>query len=59
MRSKSMVVALSLIWALALVSSSFFLKGLAIGEWVDALLYLIVGVWVTSSWLRRPAVSCN
>ncbi|HZJ00926.1 MAG TPA: hypothetical protein VFD22_09730 [Gemmatimonadaceae bacterium] len=59
MRSKSMVVALSLIWALALVSSSFFLKGLAIGEWVDALLYLIVGVWVTSSWLRRPAVSCT
>ena len=59
MRSVSMVIAFSLLWALALVGSSFFLKGLAIGEWVDALLYLGVGVWVTSSWLRRPAISCN
>jgi peroxiredoxin len=59
MRSLSLVVVLSLLWALALVGSSFFLKGFAIGEWVDALLYLSAGVWVTSFWLRgRPISRC-
>jgi hypothetical protein len=58
MKSLSTVVTLSLLWALALIGSSFFLKGFAIGEWVDALLYLIAGVWVSSHWLRRPDSRC-
>jgi len=59
MRSLSLVVALSLVWALTLVGSSLFLQGVAIGEWVDALLYLIAGVWVTAFWLRRPIDRCT
>ena len=59
MKSLSTVVAFSLLWALALVGSSFLLKGLAIGEWVDALLYLSAGVWVTAFWLRRPIYRCT
>lgn len=59
MKSLSTVVTFSLLWALALVGSSFFLKGLAIGEWLDALLYLGAGVWVTVSWLRRPIHRCT
>lgn len=58
MRSLSTVVAVSLLWALALIGSSFFLKGLAIGEWVDAALYLGAGVWATSVWLRRRVSPC-
>ena len=54
MRSLSNVIAVSLLWALALIASSFFLKGFAIGEWADAVLYLGAGVWVSSVWLRRP-----
>jgi peroxiredoxin len=59
MRSLSTVVALSLLWALALVGSSFFLKGFAIGDWVDALLYLSAGVWASTFWLRRPVSRCT
>jgi peroxiredoxin len=59
MRSLSTVVALSLLWALALVGSSFFLKGVAFGEWVDALLYLSAGVWVSSLWLRPSISRCT
>lgn len=59
MRSPSIVVALSLAWALALVGSSFFLQGFAVGEWIDALLYLSAGVWVTAFWLRRPLYRCT
>jgi hypothetical protein len=42
-----MVVILTLLWSSALVASSYFLKGLAIGDWVDAMLYLGAGVWLT------------
>ncbi|HET7614829.1 MAG TPA: hypothetical protein VFK26_12990 [Gemmatimonadaceae bacterium] len=58
MRSLSNMIAVSLFWALALIGSSLFLKGFAIGEWVDAALYLTAGVWVSSVWLRRP-MSCR
>ena len=47
MRSFRMVVILTLLWSAALIASSFFLKGLAIGDWVDAMLYLGAGVWLT------------
>jgi len=43
-------IVLSLLWAFALIASSYFLKGLAVGDWVDAGLYMIaaglVGTWM-------------
>ena len=57
-RTPSAVVGLSLLWALALVSSSFFLKGVALGEWVDSLLYLSAGVWLSTYLLRPPTSRC-
>lgn len=58
MRSFASVVVFSLLWALALVGSSFFLKGLAIGDWIDSLLYLSAAVGVSSYVLRRPISRC-
>ena len=52
------VVVWSLVWALALVGSSFLLRGLAIGDWVDALLYLSAGVAVSGYVMRRPNSRC-
>jgi hypothetical protein len=46
MRSFPIVMS-TLLWSAALAASSFFLKGLAIGDWVDATLYLGAGVWLT------------
>ena len=54
MKSIRAVILVSLIWAFALIASSYFLKGLAIGDWVDAILYLGVGVWF-GTWILRPA----
>ena len=48
------VVALTLLWAFALIASSYFLKGRAVGEWVDASLYLAAGLWLGASVLRIP-----
>lgn len=47
------LVVISLLWALALIASSYFLKGYAAGEWVDAMLYLAAGVWIADV-LGRP-----
>ncbi|MEP7345499.1 MAG: hypothetical protein ABI877_09535 [Gemmatimonadaceae bacterium] len=52
------VVVFSLLWALALVGSSFFLKGLAIGGWIDSLLYLSAAVGVSGFVLSRPISRC-
>jgi len=46
---------LTLLWAFALIASSYFLKGRAVGEWVDASLYLAAGLWLGASILRIPA----
>ena len=59
MQSLRKVVVVSLVWAVALISSSYFLRGAAIGEWVDAFLYLAAGVWVTSTWLGRRIPGCR
>ena len=58
MRSPSTVIVLSLLWALALVGSSFFLKGLGVGDWVDAGLYVVAGAWASTLVLRRPRSRC-
>ena len=47
MQSLGKVVLLSLLWASALIASAYFLKGLAIGDWVDSLLYLAAGAFVS------------
>jgi hypothetical protein len=58
MRSFPMIVLSALLWSAALIASSFFLKGFAIGDWVDAMLYLGAGVWLTS-YMSRRRVGCT
>jgi len=57
MRSMVVVVMAALLWSVALVASSFFLRGVAIGDWVDAMLYLAAGVWL-SAYISRRRMRC-
>jgi hypothetical protein len=57
MRSFPMAVISVLHWSAGLVASSVFLKGFAIGAWVDAALYLCAGVWL-SAYVSVRRVGC-
>jgi hypothetical protein len=59
MQSLRNVILVSLLWASALIASSFFLKGLTIGDWVDSLLYLGAGVWISPYLLQRRSARCD
>lgn len=48
-RSLSHPYVLSTFWALMLILSSWLLRGTRTGDWVDAGLYLIAGVWLAST----------
>ena len=45
---------LASLWAGALVASSYFGRGHAVGTWVDAALYTLAGVWLALVVARRP-----
>lgn len=37
---------LATVWAGALIASSYLGRGSAIGNWIDAALYLAAGLWI-------------
>ncbi len=52
------LIVVSLLWSAMLIASSYFLRGFAAGEWVDAILYLSAGVWFSTYLLRRRSAQC-
>jgi hypothetical protein len=46
--------AISAVIAMALLGSSYFLKGLPVGQWVDAFLYVLLGAFVLAICLPQP-----
>ena len=56
MRSFPRLLMYALLWALAIIASSYFLRGRAAGDWVDAFLYLGAGLWYGNYVLRPPCM---
>ena len=54
-RKLSHPYVMATVWAVMLILSSWLLRGNSAGDWVDAVLYLVAGVWLAStSTMRRP-----
>jgi hypothetical protein len=58
MKISLMPILITLILAVLLISSSFFLKGNSIGDWVDAGIY-IIGVSLAFHYFKKSSKICS
>jgi hypothetical protein len=47
MNQPTRMILAAILFAIALIASSYFLRGQSIGDWVDAAIYIALGGWFT------------
>jgi hypothetical protein len=54
MKQPTRMIVVALLFAAALIASSYFLRGQGIGSWVDSAIYIAFFSWLTSEWAIGP-----